>query len=66
MEICVSDQVTWEKCPQCGNSAAVGWVKVREITGPTVVWMPAECDCPTGCDLTEHDRLVAFDPSSWV
>ena len=62
----MSDQVTREKCPQCGNSAAVGWVKVREITGPTVVWMPAECDCPTGCDLTEHDRLAAFDPSSWV
>jgi hypothetical protein len=62
----VSDQVTWEKCPQCGTSAAVGWVKVREITGPTVVWMPAECDCPTGCDLTEDDRLAAFALSSSV
>jgi hypothetical protein len=65
-ESCMSDQVTWEACPDCGTSAAVGWTKVREITGPSVVWMPAEFDCPTGCHLTEDERWTAFDYSSWV
>jgi hypothetical protein len=44
----------------------VGWVTVRGITGPSAVWMPAEFDCPTGCDLTEDEPCTAFDASSWV
>ncbi|MGY1709363.1 hypothetical protein ACI8AC_07605 [Geodermatophilus sp. SYSU D00758] len=50
----MSDRLTWESCPACGDLAAVGWAD------ETVV----EVDCASGCDLTsEHvaelqDRLT--------
>jgi hypothetical protein len=34
-----SDGITWEVCPVCGRTAAVGWVE----------GYPAEFDCPAGC-----------------
>ncbi len=34
-----SDRVTWEVCPVCGRTAAVGWVDGH----------PAEFDCTAGC-----------------
>jgi hypothetical protein len=40
-----SERVTWETCPRCGLSAAVGWQR------GTVV----EVDCPGGCQLTAAD-----------
>jgi hypothetical protein len=40
-----SERVTWETCPNCGLSAAVGW---RD--GVLV-----EVDCPGGCRLTSSD-----------
>jgi hypothetical protein len=43
----MSDRVTWESCPSCGQRAAAGW------TGDTVV----EFDCVGGCELTD-DQLA--------
>ena len=40
-----SERVTWETCPRCGLSAAVGW------RGGVLV----EVDCPGGCRLTSSD-----------
>jgi hypothetical protein len=40
-----SERVTWETCPSCGLSAAVGW---RDGT-------LVEIDCPGGCRLTAAD-----------
>ena len=40
-----SERVTWETCPRCGLSAAVGW---RD-------GMLIEVDCPGGCRLTATD-----------
>ncbi|WP_448625645.1 hypothetical protein [Geodermatophilus sp. URMC 64] len=37
----MSERVTWETCPRCGRSAAVGWVDGRAV----------EVDCPGGCAL---------------
>ena len=34
-----SDRVTWEVCPACGRSAAVGWIDDSL----------AEFDCTAGC-----------------
>ena len=39
------ERVTWETCPRCGLSAAVGW---RD--GALVA-----VDCPGGCQLTGTD-----------
>ena|SRR5687767_430214 len=39
------ERVTWETCPRCGLSAAVGW---RD--GALVA-----VDCPGGCQLTATD-----------
>jgi hypothetical protein len=37
-----SERVTWETCPTCGRSAAVGWLDR----------IPVEFDCPSGCQVT--------------
>jgi hypothetical protein len=42
-----SERVTWETCPGCGHSAAVGW-----LGGISV-----EFDCPRGCRLTDETSL---------
>jgi hypothetical protein len=39
------ERVTWETCPRCGLSAAVGW-----LDGALVA-----VDCPGGCRLTAAD-----------
>jgi hypothetical protein len=41
----VSDRVTWEACPRCGRTAALGWVDEH----------PVEFDCTTGC---RHERRL--------
>jgi hypothetical protein len=43
----MSERVTWESCPSCGQRAAVGW------TGDMVV----EFDCVGGCELVD-DQLA--------
>jgi hypothetical protein len=35
----MSDRVTWESCPRCGQAAALGWDDEH----------PVEFDCTTGC-----------------
>ena len=39
------ERVTWEVCPRCGLSAAVGWVDGALVA----------VDCPGGCRLTAAD-----------
>jgi hypothetical protein len=36
------ERVTWETCPECGRSAAAGW-----LDGVLIA-----VDCPSGCRLT--------------
>ena len=38
----ISERVTWEVCPTCGRTAAVGWLHGRMV----------EFDCTAGCRLT--------------
>ncbi|MGY1773952.1 hypothetical protein [Blastococcus sp. SYSU D00813] len=35
----MSERITWERCPGCGDTAAVGWAGER----------PVEIDCLQGC-----------------
>lgn len=51
-----SERVTWEECPQCRETAAVGWWQGR----------PVEFDCPQGCpvSLDQFDGLSALHPVS--
>jgi hypothetical protein len=42
----MSERVTWEVCPTCGRTAAVGW-----LNGSVV-----EVDCTSGCRLSNADR----------
>jgi hypothetical protein len=54
-----SERVTWETCPSCGRSAAVGWSD----------GMLVEVDCPGGCQLTVENlgrrvrALRSFPPA---
>jgi hypothetical protein len=41
-----SEKVTWEVCPTCGRTAAVGW-----MNGSVV-----EMDCVSGCTLSNAER----------
>jgi hypothetical protein len=58
-----SERITWETCPHCGLTAAVGWLDA----------VPVEFDCTGGCAPTEQDlgrlRRAAGGPASpgrWV
>ena len=42
----LAERITWERCPRCGDAAAVGWVGKR----------PIELDCTTGCPVPQ-DRV---------
>jgi hypothetical protein len=44
----VSERITWETCPMCGHSAAVGWSSAE----------PVEFDCVKGCHITAVDAEV--------
>ena len=49
-----SDAITWEVCPACGRTAAVGWVKGH----------PTEFDCTAGCLPTiDQVRELSQRPS---
>jgi Zn ribbon nucleic-acid-binding protein len=45
----MSEWVTWESCPSCGEQAAVGWADERV----------AEVDCVSGCELTAYQMAEA-------
>lgn len=47
-----SQGITWERCPCCGQSAAVGWATIVEHPGATSVHVdPVEFDCIRGCQV---------------
>lgn len=46
----MSEHVTWEDCPHCGGSAAVGWAE-REGRSDDAERRPVEFDCPSGCSV---------------
>ena len=50
-----SDRVTWEVCPVCGRTAAVGWVDAD----------PIEFDCTAACipTLLQVRELAASQPA---
>lgn len=52
-----SERITWESCPLCERTAAVGWVGGRAT----------EFDCPAGCRVTPEqvdDLATTAGPSS--
>ncbi|MGY1823847.1 hypothetical protein [Geodermatophilus sp. SYSU D00079] len=51
-EMGTSERVSWEDCPVCHGSAAVGWRATR----------PVEFDCPRGCRL-DGEQLRALAAS---
>ena len=57
----MSERVTWEQCPRCGSSAAVGWVTVGWTGGTGAEEVPEEYDCPSGCQLDPDELREAFD-----
>jgi len=59
----MSDRVTWEICPRCGDVAAVGWACVTPAPGRPAGEIAVEFDCPSGCPLddTELQELTASD-----
>ncbi|MCW2537620.1 MAG: uncharacterized protein JWQ26_3319 [Modestobacter sp.] len=48
----MSERVTWDTCPSCGHSAAVGWIDGN----------PVEFDCLGGCSLSAGQLMAAFGP----
>jgi hypothetical protein len=56
----MSDRVTWEGCPICGEPAAVGWVTLVGRDAGAASEDPMEFDCPSRCDLTVDEMRRAF------
>jgi hypothetical protein len=56
----MSERVTWEACPRCGERAAVGWEQVCLSTGPARE-VPVELDCAGGCQPTLGELSRLFD-----
>jgi hypothetical protein len=44
----MSERITWEQCPSCGDTAAVGWIRDE----------PVEFDCVHNCDLTQEQMAT--------
>ena len=44
----MSERITWEQCPSCGDAAAVGWIRDE----------PVEFDCVRNCDLTQEQMVT--------
>ncbi len=55
-----SERITWERCPVCGSTAAVGWSGATPATHPSRHEVPVEFDCPSGCRLTFSELDRAF------
>ncbi len=47
----MSDRITWETCPNCGDLAAVGWERVAWSDGDQAGELVVEFDCPNGCSV---------------
>ena len=50
----MSDHVTWEICPYCGQLAAVGWAS-DGVSGAPAEIRPVEFDCRTGCRVSPEE-----------
>ncbi len=55
-----SERISWERCPVCGATAAVGWRGGAADESPTGRGMPVEFDCPSGCSPTFAELDRAF------
>jgi hypothetical protein len=56
----MSERVTWEACPRCGDLAAVGWSPVRRIAGAPCEHRPVEFDCRAGCQVELGELAQAY------
>ena len=56
----MSDRITWEACPVCGSTAAVGWTSEETRDGRLPEHGPIEFDCPSGCRLSAAELVHAF------
>ena len=56
----MSDHITWEACPVCGSSAAVGWAGDDAPDPGRPHGGPIEFDCPSGCRLSRSELAQAF------
>ena len=57
----MSERVTWEVCPVCGGTAAVGWIMIRSATGESFPDEAVEFDCPSACRPTPEQLIETFD-----
>ncbi len=55
----MSDRVTWETCPVCGDPAALGWELLEGPDGAPVGGILVEFDCPNGCLVSEFMPLAS-------
>lgn len=57
----MSERITWETCPVCGASAAVGWAGGPETGADRSARAePTEFDCLSGCSLSAQELLRVF------
>jgi hypothetical protein len=56
----MSDHVTWEICPYCGQLAAVGWARAGD-SGTPAENRPVEFDCRTGCRVSPDEFAETSD-----
>ena len=48
----MSERITWETCPECGDTAAVGWRLRTSENMHGQSEEPVEADCPNSCTLS--------------
>lgn len=57
----MTERITWETCPVCGATAAVGWTgDPQHRTDRFTRAEPTEFDCLAGCSLSAVELLRAF------
>ncbi|MGZ4626255.1 MAG: hypothetical protein ACXV3S_08210 [Kineosporiaceae bacterium] len=55
-----SERISWERCPVCGATAAVGWGIGALHDDRIGRDEPVEFDCPSGCHVTPAELHRAF------
>ena len=45
----MSEWITWQPCPLCGDRAAMGWASIIRVDGGVDEDVPVEFDCIGGC-----------------
>lgn len=56
----MSERVTWEQCPRCRKTAAVGWVTIDSTDDTEAEEVAEEYDCPSGCRLDPDELRRTF------